>query len=227
MSVDKSAAATFRLLWETKKSARSSLSVDGIVEAAIALADAEGLGAVSMQRVAGELGYTAMALYRHVPGKEQLVALMVDRAQGSPPAESGKEWRAEILNWADAAWDFYLAHPWTLRVATTGAPTGPNELAWFEALLRPLAQSGLAAENLVATAMFVSSAVRDLARIATEILPSGSDYGNLLAEVVQSDRFPTLASLTTSGTLEDDGNVRPALDFGLNLILDGLGAQPS
>ncbi|MGW1119932.1 TetR/AcrR family transcriptional regulator [Streptomyces tanashiensis] len=227
MSVDKSAAATFRLLWETKKSARSSLSVDRIVEAAIALADAEGLGAVSMQRVAGELGYTAMALYRHIPGKDQLVALMVDRAQGNPPADSGKEWRTEILNWADAAWDFCLAHPWTLRVATTGAPTGPNELAWFEALLRPLARSGLAAENLVATAMFISSAVRDLARIATEIVPTGSDYGNLLAEVVQPDRFPTLASLATSGTLEDDGDVRPALDFGLNLILDGLGARTS
>lgn len=73
-------------------------------------------------------------------------------------------------------------------MATSGAPTGPNELAWFEALLRPLAQSGLAAENLVATAMFLSSAVRDLARIATEIVPYGSDYGNLLAEVVQADR---------------------------------------
>ncbi|MGW2042284.1 TetR/AcrR family transcriptional regulator [Streptomyces virginiae] len=227
MAADKSAAATFRLLWETKESARSSLSVGGIVEAAIALADAEGLGAVSMQRVAGELGYTAMALYRHVPGKDQLVALMADRAQGSPPAESGKDWRTEILNWADAAWDFYLAHPWMLRVATTGAPTGPNELAWFEALLRPLAQSGLAAENLVATAMFISSAVRDLARIATEIVPSGSDYANLLAHVIQPDRFPTLASLMTAGAVEDDGDVRPALVFGLNLVLDGLKTHTS
>ncbi|MFE4263717.1 hypothetical protein [Streptomyces sp. NPDC056883] len=66
-------------------------------------------------------------------------------------------------------------------MATTGAPTGPNELA----------------------------------RIATEIVPSGSDYGNLLAQVVQPDEFPTLASLMTSGAMEDDGNVRPALDFGL------------
>ncbi|MCP3755225.1 TetR/AcrR family transcriptional regulator [Streptomyces sp. TBY4] len=227
MAADKSAEATFRLLWETEESARSTLSVGGIVEAAIALADAEGLGAVSMQRVAGELGYTAMALYRHVPGKDQLVALMADRAQGSPPAESGKEWRSEILDWADAAWEFYLAHPWMLRVATTGAPTGPNELAWFEALLRPLARSGLAAENLVATAMFLSSAVRDLARIATEIVPSGSDYGNLLARVVQPDRFPTLASLMASGVVEDDGDVRPALDFGLKILLDGLAPRTS
>ncbi|MFE2165612.1 TetR/AcrR family transcriptional regulator C-terminal domain-containing protein [Streptomyces sp. NPDC059447] len=87
-----------------------------------------------------------------------------------------------MLNWADAAWDFYLAHPWMLRVATTGAPTSPNEPACFEALLRPLAQSGLAAENLVATAMFISSAVRDLARIATEIVPSGSDHRRARAD---------------------------------------------
>ncbi|MFG2645734.1 TetR/AcrR family transcriptional regulator [Streptomyces sp. NPDC048370] len=227
MSADKSAATTFRLLWEANERSRSSLSVDGIVEAAIALADAEGLGAVSMQRVAGELGYSAMALYRHVPGKDQLVALMADKAMGNPPAPSGDEWRAEILNWADAAWDFYLAHPWTLRVTTTGAPTGPNELTWFEALLRPLARSGLAAENLVATAVFVSSAVRDLARIATEIVPSGSDYGDLLAQVVRPDRFPTLSSLMAKGAVEDDGDVRPALDFGLNLILEGLKTQTS
>ncbi|MGW6917830.1 TetR/AcrR family transcriptional regulator [Kitasatospora sp. NPDC054939] len=222
MSADKSTADTFRLLWEAKESPRASLSVGRIVDTAITVADRDGLGAVSMQRVAGELGCTAMALYRHVAGKEQLVALMADKAQGRPPAEAGADWRTEILHWADAAWDGYLAHPWMLRVATTGAPAGPNELAWFEALLRPLATSGLATEGLVATAMFISSAVRDLARISTEIVPAGSEYGELLTRVVRPDRFPVLASLLEADGVQDDGDVRPALELGLGLLLDGL-----
>src|SRR5689334_22149881 len=79
-------ARTADLLWGPRerpsRGPKPGLTRDGIVRAAIGVADAEGLAAVSMQRVAAEVGFTTMALYRYVPGKNELVALMVDSAVG-------------------------------------------------------------------------------------------------------------------------------------------------
>ncbi len=133
-----------------------------------------------MQRVAAELGCTAMALYRHVPGREHLLAAMADAAGGHPPAATGTGWRGEVEAWVDALWSTYCSHPWMVRIPTVSAPVGPNQLAWFEALLSPLARSGAARGELIPLATFISGAVRDLARIATELDPAGAaSYGQV------------------------------------------------
>jgi AcrR family transcriptional regulator len=222
------------LLWradaERADAARPRLSVRVIVDTAVALADAEGLDAVSMQRVATELGCTAMALYRHVPGKDQLVAAMADAATGLPPAASppGAPWRAEAEAWVRGLWHLYLGRPWLLRVPTASAPVGPNELAWFEALLRPLHRSGLDRAELIPLATFVSSAVRDLARVATELDPAAAaDYGRVLAERLDPERFPLLCSLAGEEGLdeEEDGDVAPIVHHGIQRLFDGLEAR--
>src|SRR5919198_4883542 len=82
------------------KGPKPGLSLDRIVAAAVAVADADGLGAVSMHRVAQELGSSAMSLYRHVSSKEELLDLMVDAAFGTPPSASGEDWRAGLARWA-------------------------------------------------------------------------------------------------------------------------------
>ncbi|MFD9082682.1 TetR/AcrR family transcriptional regulator [Streptomyces erythrochromogenes] len=223
------------LLWRTSaepdREARHRLSARLIVDTAVSLADAEGLGPLSMQRVAGELGCTAMALYRHVPGKDHLLAAMVDTATGRPPAPADPPggWRAEVETWVDALWDLYLRHPWVTKAPTTGAPVGPNELAWFEALLSPLARSGLDRAELVPIATFVSGAVRDLARVATELDPAGAAaYGEVLARHLDPARFPVLCSLAgTDGFEEDeDGDVTPIVRSGVRRLLDGIEARP-
>jgi AcrR family transcriptional regulator len=85
------------LLWRPRtdgsRGPKPALTLDGIADAAITVADAEGLAAVSMQRVAADLGFTKMALYRYLPGKAELVALMVERALGGPPDLTGQAWR--------------------------------------------------------------------------------------------------------------------------------------
>ncbi|MEV7614386.1 TetR/AcrR family transcriptional regulator [Streptomyces sp. NPDC089799] len=218
------------LLWrvaaEADAVAGPRLSARGIVLAGIRVADAEGLDALSMQRVGRELGCTAMALYRHVGGKEQLLAAMVDAATGSPPPAVGDaHWRRDVEGWADALWHLYLRHPWLLRAPTTGAPVGPGELAWFEALLAPLSRSGLDPAELVPVATFLSGAVRDLARVATELDPEGAAaYGQVLAERLDPSRFPVLTSLIGGPGLdeEEDGDVAPILRLGLARLLDGI-----
>ncbi len=222
------------LLWRTDaaqaEEPRPRLSAGRIVRAAVAIADAEGLDALSMQRVASELGCTAMALYRHIPAKDQLIAAMADAVTGSPPVPSSPatSWRAETEAWAQALWDLYLAHPWMLRAPTPSAPVGPNELAWFEALLSPLHRSGLDRERLIPIATFLSGAVRDLARVATELDPAGAAaYGRILARRLDPERFPTLCSLGEEQGLdeEEDGDVTPIVRHGMQCLLDGIEAR--
>jgi AcrR family transcriptional regulator len=205
---------------------RPELSIDAIVDAAIRVADAEGLDAVSMQRVAGVLGYTPMALYRYIPGKAQLVDVMYDVAGGLPPdlSAAGREWRGAIEQWANALWDVYQRHPWMLRVQTRTAPIGPNGLAWFEALLQPLSLTGIAHGDMVAVAMFISSAVRDLARIANELVPMGLGYASVLERILDGDRFPTLAAMIAAGSFDADPDrgVKSAVEYGLSRLLDGI-----
>src|SRR3954453_12429425 len=104
---------------------KPALSLDGIADAAIAVADAEGLAAVSMQRVAADLGYTKMSLYRYVPGKAELVAAMLERAIGEPPETTG-EWRPALREWAENLLAAYAAHAWSLAATTGRRPIGPN-----------------------------------------------------------------------------------------------------
>jgi len=219
------------LLWRTEstpKTERPRLGINSILASAIAIADAEGLDALSMQRIASELGYTPMALYRHVPSKAHLVAAMTDAAYGTPPVPTARRrsWRAEVETWVIAVLRLYGRHQWLVKTPTTTAPIGPNALAWTEALLRPLARAGLSGADLLAAATFLSSAVRDLARIAGELDPAAAaDYGRLLAERLDSQRFPIMAELTANATFgDDDGDIAPMVWFGLRRLLDGIDA---
>jgi AcrR family transcriptional regulator len=224
-------AGVAELLWRAEPEVaaateRPRLRVGLIVQIAIAIADAEGLEAVSMQRVAADLGYTPMALYRHVPGKAHLVAAMADTAYGTPPdAQPEAGWRTEVESWANALWQKFSRRPWLLRTPTVSAPIGPNALAWTEGLLRPLARAGLDGGDLISTATFLSSAVRDLARIATDPAKAGA-YGRVLAERLDPQRFPIMAALSAGPTFDDDeGDLTPMVRFGLRRLLDGIEAH--
>ena len=97
----------------------------------------EGIGALSMTRVAAELGVGTMSLYRYVAAKDELLTLMVDGALGAPPpAPPGEDWRAGLSRWAVGVRAAYQRHPWALRVPISAPPLGPNNVAWLENALR-------------------------------------------------------------------------------------------
>ncbi|MEU6641500.1 TetR/AcrR family transcriptional regulator [Saccharomonospora sp. NPDC046836] len=231
------------LLWGSstpkRPGPRPKLTVDQIVATAIGIADAEGIEAVSMQRVATELGYTTMSLYRYVPSKEQLVEVMLDRAGEAPPPPGDDEqsWRSELENWVDGVWAMYLRHPWVLQVPITGAPSGPNQLAWFDAGLRPLVRAGLRDGDLMATILFLLGAVQQLAQLSVSMSTARTEagvtmaetqagYNAILQEFVSAERFPTLAKLTSAGVFAPTGLPDEGLDidlkFGVQRVLDGI-----
>src|SRR5438105_13318066 len=110
--------ASVELLWgpgkRPSRGPKPGLSLERIVLAAIAIADAEGLSAVSMQRVAAECGFTTMSLYRYVPSKNELLDLMIDTAVGQPPKlhEIPGGWRPKLAEWAWQTWSGFHQHPW-------------------------------------------------------------------------------------------------------------------
>ncbi|MEN8655244.1 TetR/AcrR family transcriptional regulator [Streptomyces sp. 21So2-11] len=232
------------LLWSvggrTGRGPQPKLSVAKIVDAAIRIADAEGLDALSMQRLAGEFGYSTMSLYRYVPGKVQLVDIMADVACGPAPdmSQVAGGWRAEVELWVDELWKVYQAHDWLVRVQIKNPPIGPNQLAWFEALLSGVSSIGLSRDDMAALAMFVSSAVRDLARFTRDLVPMGLGYAQVLENILETDRFPMVAALVTQSgeppvggdsdasqsdpSESGEGAVRPVVHFGVQRLLDGI-----
>ncbi len=163
------------LLWGQRETARRGpkprLSRTAIVEAAMTVADAEGLDAVSMQRVARELGYTTMSLYRHLDSKEDLLVLMQDAALSQRPAgpRDDGDWRAGTEEWCHRALDQWRRHPWSAYIPQSGPPSGPNGLRWMEAGLREVSASGLGAAESLQVLLLLSYALRDLIRMEEDL----------------------------------------------------------
>jgi AcrR family transcriptional regulator len=218
---------TVEFLWgeraERTRGPKPKLSLDQIADVAIAIADAEGLAAVSMQRVAADLGYTKMSLYRYLPGKAELVALMVERALGDPPPLAGQDWRAALAEWCRLLLAGFVRHPWTLEATVGARPLGPHELGWMERALTVLAGTPLTGgERLDAMVLLVGHA-RMLAEQTAARYPEEQLSAGIAAVIAErGDRFPQLASAMAEAAAT--GGQNQAFDFGLGRILDGLDA---
>lgn len=219
------------LLWEPptppRRGPRPTLTLEAITGAGIASADADGLAAVTMQRVAEAVGVTKMALYRYVPGKAELVALMLDSALGAPPdLRSGASWRETLDAWARGLYAGFCAHPWALEVAVGARVVGPNELTWLERAVAALTGSGLNGSEMLDVAVLLTGHVRSLAQQVTAMASvadpehaMGSSLHLVLAG--REDRFPAVSAAMASAQAVNGHD--QALDFGLSRILDGVG----
>ena len=131
---------------------KPGLTLDRIVAAGVKVAMTEGIGALSMTRVATELGVGTMSLYRYVAAKDELLTLMVDSALGTPPpAPPDEDWRAGLTRWAVGIRATYQRHPWALRIPISAPPMAPNNVAWLESALRALSETPLSEQQKLST----------------------------------------------------------------------------
>ena len=161
------------------KGPRRGLSLQRIVEAAIRIAAADGLAAVSMSRLAADLGVSTMALYRYVAAKDELLALMVDATAASPPAAPapGEGWRDGLARWAWAELGVYRRHPWVLRVPISGPPATPNQVVWLERGLRCLRDTGLAEGEKLSVMLLLTGFVRNWGRLEADLAVAAAAAG--------------------------------------------------
>jgi AcrR family transcriptional regulator len=230
---------SLELLWgtpdEPTRGPKPGLSRARIVTAAIAIADAEGLAALSMRRIAGALGVGAMSLYRYVPGKDELVDLMVDHvyAEGPELDERGT-WRERLEAACRAEWAHYHRHPWLLHVAQGRPLLGPNSLRATEAVLRILDGTGLDGREMIDAVVTTSSFVAGLARTSVEASQAATETGvsdedwweaqrPYLDAALAGEENPMLGRVAEAGGFA--GPQDRSFEFGLRCVLDGLAAR--
>ncbi len=219
---------------------RPGLSLDRVVDAAIALARTEGLGAVSMARVAATLGVSTMGLYRYVSGKNELLTLMVDSAWGAPPAQqpAADGWRDGLTRWALALHAAGMRDPWVVTVPISSAPATPGQVAWMDACLAALDGTGLTPGERASVLLLLSGYVRNQVALGASLAaavttdPDAAElmrsYSRVLARVADPARFPALAAAVAAGAFDDDPGesedegLGHEFAFGLDRILDGI-----
>ncbi|MEU9286332.1 TetR/AcrR family transcriptional regulator [Streptomyces sp. NPDC048275] len=228
---------TLALLWDTGKrpsrGPKPGLSLDAIVEAAIRVADADGLDAVSMRRLSTELGTGTMSLYRYVPGKAELLDLMLDRVQrpSEDPEVFGEGWRAALEALGRATLALYRRHPWLLQVNQTRPILGPSALDGMEKMLSRIKPMGLSDPELVSAIIMIDGYVFGAAR--TQVYQKEAERRTGLTDaefwqahipvfekVMADGRHPFLASLSEDAFGADFDH----FEFGLQRMLDGLEA---
>ncbi|MCW6010987.1 TetR/AcrR family transcriptional regulator C-terminal domain-containing protein [Micromonospora sp. CPCC 205371] len=212
------------------------ISRDSIVSAAIRIADAEGLDALSMRRVAADIGIPTMSLYRYVPSKEDLLLRMVDAVFAEDPLpEPAPHWRTCLEDLAHLQWAICHRHPWVARQVSITRPMAvPNGMAHTEASLRALDGLGLDKATMVHAAVTIAGHVVGTALHLEQEVEAEQDTGLsneewyeaqdlTLGRLLASGRFPMLASLDEIPDF--DLNLDIVFELGLRLLLDGLAAM--
>ena len=200
---------------------KRELNLEGIVDAAVRIADADGLGAVSMASVAAALGFTTMSLYRYVSAKDDLILLMQEAGIGLPPLSIGEAdtWRERLTRWYRAVLAVFDEHPWLLDIPIVGEPNTPNNLAWLDAGLGALADTTLPPAARVSAMLMLSGQSRWEGQILRNQAADGLP-AETLAELITAEQFPNLAPAIAAGAFT--GGEAEAFEFGLLRILDGL-----
>ncbi|WP_345430151.1 TetR/AcrR family transcriptional regulator [Actinoallomurus vinaceus] len=233
---------TMELLWgvqaRPRRGPKPRLTIERITQAAIEVADEEGLGALAMRRVAERLGVGAMSLYTYVPGKAELLDLMVDAVCGerSAPADADGGWRERLERVARANWALYRRHPWMLQVATVRPALGPNALAKYDEELRAVEGIGLTDVEMDSVLTLVLQYAVSSARLLAETAEAQSRTGMtdeewwaahapLLEKVFDVDRYPVAARVGAAAGEAHQAAYDPeyAFEFGLARVLDGIG----
>ncbi|GAA5070478.1 TetR/AcrR family transcriptional regulator C-terminal domain-containing protein [Nocardia iowensis] len=212
----------------------TELTAATVVRAGMAIADAEGLAALSMRRVATELGVPTMSLYRHVGSKDRLVLLMADAAFGEAefPDPPPTGWRARLEVLARLQWAMYHRHPWVVTAMWVSRPEPePKLLAHTEWAARSFDDLGLDPDAVIYAHVSLYSYVRGVAvnleleavarRAGAPVEPwdiREPEFERLLA----GGQFPTLANLNERNDFQFD--IDKLFEFGLQRLLDGFAA---
>jgi AcrR family transcriptional regulator len=234
---------TLALLWrrtlgtpQGSRGPKQRFTVDEVVRAGIEVADAEGLPAFSMRKVADRLGLKLMSIYTYVPGRSELIGLMVDEVIGEkefPPHDG--DMRQRLTAVARETWDALHRHPWLLQVEEYRPWIGPNGSAKYEWQLAAIEGAGftdLEMDQVVTLVSgFARSAARDSIAARRAVEESGMTDAEwweinapVLERVMPPNEYPLSARVGTVAGEEYNAVADPerSFHFGLNRILDGL-----
>ena len=231
---------TLQLMWgkaeAPRRGPKAKVAVADLVSAAVRIADAEGIDAVSTRRVAEAVGISAMSFYTHIPDKAVLLDLMLDAVSGGDypmPLFDPALWRGNVAMVAGEFRKYYIAHPWVLQVSTHRPVLGPNTMKSYEVFLSALDGLGLDEVEMdmsvTMIANYVFGAARDVARsrmVKEQTGMSDDEWWHAIAPFLQTldySPYPVASRIgPVVGELYGLGDPDRAFAFGLERILDGL-----
>ncbi|QHW31755.1 TetR/AcrR family transcriptional regulator [Paenibacillus rhizovicinus] len=231
-------ALSWGIVKQGKRGPKGELSIKQIVDAAVAIADQDGLQAMSMSRVAQSLGFTTMSLYRYIASKDDLLLLMQESVCTPLPEDKpGQHWRDGMREYVDLCVDVFTRHPWYSDIPITGVPVTPNIMAMVDWVLRMMRPLDLDEFEKMSIMLLMSSYGRSIGQIRRDMVMamkagrnaeefSGLPFSPALKQLVTPERFPDLYPIVMSGVYagerEAESTVGDDLDFGLERILDGV-----
>lgn len=203
---------------------RPTLDRGQVLRTAVALADAEGIEALSMRNLAGALGVQAMSLYNHVDNKDDLLEGIVDLVflEFEAPAGSGL-WRPILRRSAIAAHAALVRHPWVAALSESRMQSGPARLAYYDAILGLLRRSGFSARSAYHANLTLDSYLYGFTlQQTTWPDPSTDDpeFAARLREAMADDTYPHLVEVAAMAA--DGLDLTHDFEVGLDLVLDGL-----
>ncbi|WGW11091.1 TetR/AcrR family transcriptional regulator [Saxibacter everestensis] len=227
-------ALTWGIAAHPQRGPKRELSIERIIEAAVEIADAEGLSGVTMSKVASVLGFTTMSLYRYVTSKDDLLLLMQEMITAFPvPAESDSaDWEAGLRGWVITIRNCYLDHPWLLDIPVSELQLmTPNNLLVVDWALREMRQLPLNEQEKMSVILTLSGLTRTFGLMQRDIESSRQSvepgvwekYGAALAELVTESQFPDLFPVVHAGRYvggADDGF--DDFKFAVRLVFDGV-----
>lgn len=229
-------ASQLQTPWNRPSPTRASgLSREAIVAAALAIADEEGLEAVSIRRIAADLDTRPMSLYTHIRTKDELIDLMIDEVLGESvlPGEVPDDWREALRQIARRTRAAARAHPWVIAMTFRRPPLGPKALRHIDQSLAAVATLPLPFERKRAVLLSVDTYTLGYVRWEVKIspakhggdgdLPSHEQIDAYLREQVASGEYPHLAEVTKR---ELTFGVKPeSFEAGLEWLLAGIAAE--
>ena len=206
---------------------KAPLNRERTLSVALAVADAEGIEAVTMRRLARELGVEAASLYHHVRGKEEILDGLVDLvfAEIELPEPSGR-WREEMAKRARSARGVLRRHPWSIALLESRTSPGPATLRHHDATIGALRAGGLSiAETAHAYAVldaFVYGFAVQESSLPFEGPDGAAEVAGPIMELMQAGDYPHLVEFATQHAMLPGYDFGAEFEVGLELVLDGI-----
>lgn len=206
---------------------RAPLNRERVLEAAVAIADQDGIAALSMRRLGRELGVEAMSLYNHVAGKEDLergiVEVVLAEIENPRP---GRDWKTEIRRTAVSSHDAFVRHRWSCSLLTQGSGVSRVRMEWMEAVFATFRKAGFSSNLTHHAYHAIDSHITGFTlwqvgmpfRTREELVDLAAGF----LRRIPADEFPYIVEHAQEHVAPPDPTEKPEFEFGLDLILDGL-----
>ena len=205
---------------------RDPLTRERVLVAAMKVADAEGLEALSMRRLGQELGVEAMSLYNHVRNKEDLIDGLVDVIFAELGEPSGRDWKGAMRRRAMRALEVLGRHRWAIALMESRRAPGPSNLRHHDSVLRCLREAGfpiaLAAHAYSLLDSYIYGFALEQASLPFESGPEAAEMAASMMAAFPAGAYPHMVEMAVKLVMKPGYSYAKEFEFGLDLILDGL-----